>query len=94
MPYFVYILCSVKDGKRYIGSTRNLGERLRRHSRGEVKATKHRRPLKLIYLEEHASLGQALAREKLLKSWAGRIELGRILTARGHGSAPNAGKLV
>lgn len=31
MPWFVYILRSEKDGKRYFGCTQDLTERLARH---------------------------------------------------------------
>ena len=92
MAHFVYILRSQKDGKRYIGCTGKVKDRLRRHNLGQVRATKNRAPFLLIYAEEYATQTQAYAREKFLKSWAGRIELGRLLNRRPRGSAPSAGK--
>ena len=79
MPWFVYILRSEKDGKRYFGCAKDLSKRLACHNRGEVQATRHRRPLQLIYTEQFELQSDAFAREKFLKTWAGRIELGRIL---------------
>ncbi|MFA5986190.1 MAG: GIY-YIG nuclease family protein [Parcubacteria group bacterium] len=67
IKYFVYILESLKDSKFYIGQTNNLQNRLKRHNAGHVKATTHRRPLKLVYQETYASRSEALKREKYLK---------------------------
>ncbi len=49
--YYVYLLFSDKDSKFYTGSTNDLKRRLQEHNVGNVKSTKHRRPLKLIYYE-------------------------------------------
>ena len=92
MPYFVYILRSERDGKQYIGCTSDLAERLRRHNRGQVRATKHRAPWRLVHVEKYAEQTEAFLREKFLKSWAGRIELGKLVSADRRGSAPSAGK--
>ncbi len=51
--YYVYVLKSIKDGKRYIGFTDNLERRISEHNYGKVKSTKNRRPLELIYFEEY-----------------------------------------
>ncbi len=50
--YFVYVLRSLKDFKRYIGFTDDLNRRISEHNSGFVKSTKNRRPLELIYSEE------------------------------------------
>ena len=68
MPYYIYILRSLKDGKLYTGHTSDLVERLLRHNEGRVKSTKNRRPLELIYFEEHDSRSSAMKRESYLKS--------------------------
>lgn len=49
--FWVYVLESLKDGKRYIGFTTDLKARLRTHSLGASFATKSRLPMKLIYAE-------------------------------------------
>ncbi len=79
MPWFVYILQSEKDAKRYFGCTENVRERLARHNRGDVRSTRSRRPFALLFVEEFATRHEAFARERFLKSWAGRIEMSRIL---------------
>lgn len=66
--YFVYILESLKDFKFYIGQTNNIQDRLKRHNTGYVKATFHRRPLRLIYQEIFNSRSEALKRERYLKN--------------------------
>ena len=68
MQYFVYILKSKKDGSLYTGYTSNLRERLDRHNNGKVFSTKHKIPFEIAYFETHATLKEALARERYLKS--------------------------
>ena len=70
--YYVYILRSEKDGKRYIGSTVDVEKRYLEHQQGEVKSTKHRRPLKLIYIESFDDKHSAQMRERFFKTGKGR----------------------
>lgn len=70
--YYVYVLYSKKDKKRYTGITNNLSERLRMHNAGEVSSTKHRRPLELLYYEWSRYYEEAQRREKYLKSYFGK----------------------
>ncbi|HEY4755448.1 MAG TPA: GIY-YIG nuclease family protein [Ignavibacteriaceae bacterium] len=72
MSYFVYILKSKKDNKRYIGFTNNLDRRINEHNSGLVKSTKNRKPLILIYTEEFERKTEAMAREKFFKTGKGR----------------------
>ncbi len=46
--YYTYVLLSLKDNKQYIGSTRNLKERLSKHKSGQVIATKYRLPVEFL----------------------------------------------
>ena len=73
--YFVYILKSLKDNKTYVGYTNSLEGRLRRHNSGQVTATKHRRPLTLLFSEESEFSKDAKQRELWWKSGAGRRKL-------------------
>ncbi len=70
--YFVYILKSLKDHKRYIGFTSDLERRILEHNSGLVKSTRNRKPFELIYTEEFEIKEQAMAREKFFKSGKGR----------------------
>lgn len=73
--YYVYILFSISDKQFYTGYTNNLRSRLKAHLNGFVTATKHRRPLKLIYYEAYLKESDAKRREKYLKGGNGRKEL-------------------
>ena len=79
----VYVLRSLKDQKLYIGSTRQtVLERLQRHNLGNVKSTKNRAPLLLLYQEYFDDYSDARIRELYLKSGSGREHLKRILLKR------------
>ncbi|MEK7482067.1 MAG: GIY-YIG nuclease family protein [Patescibacteria group bacterium] len=73
--YFVYILKSIKDGRTYIGYTKNLENRLKLHNSGQVIATKYRKPLKLLFSEQFKTISEAKQRELWWKSGAGRRRL-------------------
>ena len=75
--FFVYILLSKKDNKRYIGCTENLDRRLTQHNSGLVKSTRNRRPLKLIYQEEFEIKSDAMKREKEIKAKKGKFKIPR-----------------
>jgi putative endonuclease len=72
MPYQTYVLKSLKDKLRYIGSGANVNERLRRHNKGDYKFTKGHRPWQLIYHENFETRSEAMKPEKFLKSGQGR----------------------
>ena len=71
--FYVYILQSAKDKKFYTGYTKNLKLRFEQHTKGLVKSTKHRRPLKLIYYEACLNQQDATHREKYLKTYHGKM---------------------
>lgn len=69
MGYCVYVL-QCNDGTYYIGSTSDLKKRIEAHNgnkAGGAKYTRSRRPVKLVYSQEVASLSQALKMENKLK---------------------------
>lgn len=76
MYYCVYILLSLRDKKLYVGCTKDVEKRLKKHNCGAVIATKNRRPFSLIYMETFENKGQAYNRERLfLKSlWGSRFK--------------------
>ena len=67
--WFVYILrCA--DGSLYIGETKDVARRLAKHSEGNASAfTATRRPVALVYSENHRDRATALRRERQLKRW-------------------------
>jgi putative endonuclease len=68
MPFYVYILESLKDKTYYVGSTNNLNDRIERHNQGRVSYTRLHRPWKLIYSEEHPDRSSAAMRETEIKA--------------------------
>jgi len=73
MPY-VYILKSKKDGRLYIGSTKNLKGRVKEHIIGSVPSTRYRRPLLLIGWREFNNIKDAVLWEKKYKNSHGQLE--------------------
>jgi putative endonuclease len=77
--HYVYVLRSQKDGKFYVGYTKNVQKRLEEHNSGQVQSTKERRPMKLIYWEGCIDQQDATRREKYLKTaWGKRYIKGRV----------------
>ncbi|MFM6976038.1 MAG: GIY-YIG nuclease family protein [Sphingobacteriaceae bacterium] len=66
--FYSYILKSLKDGRYYYGSTSDITNRLFKHNKGDVKATKYRRPLILHYYEQFKTRSEAFKREFFYKS--------------------------
>jgi putative endonuclease len=73
--FYTYILQSMKDKKTYVGYTQDVQERLHMHNFGYVNATKHRRPLKLLFSEEFQTMQEAKKRELHWKNGGGRRKL-------------------
>ncbi|NQT49528.1 GIY-YIG nuclease family protein [Candidatus Kuenenbacteria bacterium] len=77
--YFVYILeCS--DESYYTGVTNNYKKRKKEHNDGKYQTcyTYSRRPLKLVYVEEHKYINDAIAREKQIKKWSRKKKIALI----------------
>ena len=71
MHYFVYILCSLKDGGFYVGYTSNIESMVKFHNAGLQKSTKSRTPFELVYSESFNLKTETLQREKQIKSYKG-----------------------
>lgn len=74
--YYVYILVCA-DNKPYTGCTNDLKDRISRHDKGQVRATKDRLPVKLVAYFAVANKYTAFNFEKYLKSGSGRAFLKR-----------------
>jgi putative endonuclease len=75
MEYSVYILESEKNGRYYVGATRDLASRITEHNLGLSPSTKDRGPWKLVYEESFPSLSEARFRERQLKKRKSKIYL-------------------
>jgi predicted GIY-YIG superfamily endonuclease len=67
---FAYILrCA--DDSLYVGHTDDLALRERAHNDGFASTyTAARRPVRMIYAEDHATIQKAIARERQIKRWS------------------------
>jgi len=61
--YFVYVLESEKDVSFYTGFSQDLERRLQQHNIGKVKATRYKRPFRLVYSEAYLRAYEAGMRE-------------------------------
>jgi putative endonuclease len=76
--YWVYILCSKKNGVLYIGVTNNIARRTHEHqSKNADSFTQKYHVTKLVYAEKYENPRSAIIREKCIKNWnrAWKIEL-------------------
>ena len=73
----VYILASRRNGSLYIGVTTDIRRRLDDHRSGKVPHTRKYRIRRLVYLEDHPRVEDAIIREKRMKAWkrAWKIQL-------------------
>ncbi len=84
MMYYVYVLKSSRNNKRYVGSTKLLPEqRLKQHNSGSNVWTRQNGPFELIYKEEHPIDTEARKRENFLKSGVGRKFLDELFEKMG-----------
>jgi putative endonuclease len=79
MPAYVYVLRSAATGQHFIGSTRNLQERIARHNDSYEKVIRPGVPWECVYVEVCDSMDAARNRERHLKSLEGVDEKIQIL---------------
>lgn len=65
----IYILANRRNGFLYIGVTSDIRRRLAEHQQGLSRHTRKYRIKRLVYLEPHDRITDALQREKRLKYW-------------------------
>ena len=59
-----------RDGSFYVGSTRNLEQRVAEHAAGGVEAyTRERRPITLVWAQECEHINDAYLLEHKIKGW-------------------------
>ena len=74
--YFVYILASKRNGTLCVGVAGNLEIRMRAHKNCLFDGfTKRYNVRQLVYYEKHASIMEAIQREKNIKKWNRRWKL-------------------
>lgn len=70
--YYIYAIRSLKDGRIYVGMTRDVEKRLRGHNYGQTRSTKSYVPWELIFLKEVIGRSEARQLEKYYKGGSGK----------------------
>ncbi|MGO4122958.1 GIY-YIG nuclease family protein [Inquilinus sp. YAF38] len=79
MQPFVYIMANKPSGTLYAGVTSNLSRRAHEHRTGLIKGFTSRYGCKLlVWYEPHASMLDAIAREKQIKGGSRKAKLALI----------------
>lgn len=69
--YYVYILCSKRNGTLYVGVTSELNRRMQQHKAKLVPGFTAKYSIsRLVYVEAFDSAMSAIRREKCLKEWS------------------------
>jgi len=77
--YYVYIICSKRNGTSYTGVTSNLIKRVYEHKNKLADGfSKKYNVHRLVWYESHATAEQAIIREKQIKGWNRRWKLNLI----------------
>jgi len=69
--YYVYLL-KLNDHSYYTGSTNNVKKRFVKHNKGDVLATKGKRPVELVFYCAFPTKKKALLFERYLKNGSGQ----------------------
>ena len=68
---WIYIVTNRRDGTLYVGVTSNLAQRIWQHKEGLVEGfTKRYNLRRLVCVEHHDDIRNAIQREKNLKLWS------------------------
>lgn len=68
--YWVYIICSQRNGSLYIGVTKDLLRRISEHKNGLIEGFSKKYNIKiLVHAEQFQDVYDAINREKQLKKW-------------------------
>jgi putative endonuclease len=76
---YLYILQSTKNGSYYIGSTLDVGRRLKEHNSGKTSSLKHIRPLIIVFQKTFPTIKEARQVEYKLKKAKSKIILEQII---------------
>lgn len=79
MYFFTYILYSASIEKYYIGSTKDVYNRLEAHLYSKKGFTSRASDWELKYFESFATRSLALRREKAIKNWKSRLMIEKLI---------------
>ncbi|MGB0186961.1 MAG: GIY-YIG nuclease family protein [Flavobacteriaceae bacterium] len=78
--FYVYAISSLNHNYIYVGLTKDLENRIKRHNDGRERTTKFYKPFKIIFYEICKTRVEARLREKYWKSGVGKEKLRAIRT--------------
>jgi putative endonuclease len=81
--YYAYVLRSSSSGQFYIGQTRDLDKRVKRHNNNRVRSTKNKGPWQLIGYIEVTNRSEAMEMERKLKGMKKRSQVKKWLERHG-----------
>jgi len=82
MGGWVYIVANKRNGTLYVGVTADIRRRAWEHREGQVEGFTSRYRLKrLVHVERHDDIRDAIHREKRIKHWSRNQKLALIETA-------------
>ena len=90
LHWFVYVIQSEQDGSFYTGHTHDPALRLERHNDGWTRSTMEKRPWKIVYVETFSSKGDAMKRERQIKSMKSRAYIERLIASAGGRPDPDS----
>ena len=67
--YYTYVLISQSSGRLYVGSCKDLSDRLKRHNENRSKATKGHGPWELYWARPFKTRSEAVRLERKIKSF-------------------------
>jgi len=79
MRHFLYIIYSEKVDRYYVGITKDIETRIKRHNQGWTRSTKDRGIWELKYVEEFTDKSEAIRREKEIKRKKSRRYIERLI---------------
>jgi len=77
--YYSYVLFSKINKRLYVGSTKNLKQRIEQHRKGKTWTTKRLGNFDLIFYEAFKAKADALRRERYFKTSKGKSSLKQII---------------
>ncbi|MEJ8756253.1 GIY-YIG nuclease family protein [Pontibacter sp. H259] len=83
MAFYTYILFSEKINKYYVGSCRDIDDRIKRHNAGYSKSTKVSTPWVLKYTEVFETRTEATIRELEIKRKKSRKYIEWLISSTG-----------
>lgn len=80
--YHLYIIQNRKNNY-YVGTTKNISDRLKRHNENRSKSTKYKGPWELVYKENFLSRSEAMKREYYIKRQKSKRFLQKLIKNQG-----------